>query len=106
MKILESIPLALIQLFIFFASIFYFVHGGDKIWEYVDYIIPLKRNIYFNSLFKEIDKVLKSIFFGHFLTAIITGILAGIGFYILRYPYALFLGVLTGFFQLIPFIGV
>jgi predicted PurR-regulated permease PerM len=105
-KILESIPLALIQLFIFFASTFYFVRDGDKLWEYVDCLIPLKRKHYFNSLFKEIDKVLKSIFVGHFLTAIITGILAGIGFYILGYPYAIFLGILTGFFQLIPFIGV
>ncbi len=32
-KILESIPLALIQLFIFFASTFYFVRDGDKLWE-------------------------------------------------------------------------
>jgi predicted PurR-regulated permease PerM len=85
-KILESIPLALIQLFIFFASTFYFVRDGDKLWEYVDYLIPLKRKHYFNSLFKEIDKVLKSIFVGHFLTAIITGILAGIGFIYTRIP--------------------
>jgi predicted PurR-regulated permease PerM len=103
--ILESVPMALLQLFIFFASTFYFVRDGDKLWEYVDYLIPYKRKHYFNTLFKEIDRVLKSIFIGHFLTAILTGILAGVGFYLLGYPYALFLGVLTGFFQLIPFIG-
>ncbi len=103
--ILESIPMALLQLFIFFASTFYFARDGDKVWEYVDYLIPAERKHYFNTLFKEVDRVLKSIFVGHFLTAILTGTLAGIGFYILGYPYALFLGVLTGFFQLIPFIG-
>lgn len=104
-KILESIPMALLQLFIFFASTFYFARDGDKIWEYIDIIIPSNRKHYFYNLFKETDKVLKSIFVGHFLTAIITGIIAGVGFYLLGYPYSLFFGVLTGFFQLIPFIG-
>lgn len=104
-NILKSIPFALLQLFIFFASTFYFARDGDKLWEYVNYLIPSKREHYFNRLFREADKVLKSIFVGHFLTGILTGILAGVGFYLLGYPYAVLFGILTGFFQLIPFIG-
>ncbi len=105
LNVLESVPMALLQLFIFFASTFYFARDGDKLWEYLDYLIPSDRKHYFNTLFEETDRVLKSIFIGHFLTAIITGTVAGIGFSLLGYPYALFLGILTGFFQLIPFIG-
>lgn len=103
--LLKSIPTVLLQLFIFFASTFYFARDGDRIWEYMDYIIPEDRKHYFKTLIKETDKVLKSIFFGHFVTAVITGVVAGIGFVILGYPYALFLGTLTGFFQLMPVVG-
>ena len=103
--LLKSIPTVLLQLFIFFASTFYFARDGDKIWEYLDYIIPDDRKHYFKTLIKETDRVLKSIFFGHFVTATITGIVAGVGFALLGYPYALFLGTLTGFFQLMPIVG-
>jgi predicted PurR-regulated permease PerM len=103
--LLKSIPTVLLQLFIFFASTFYFARDGDRIWDYLAYIIPEDRKHYFKTLLKEIDRVLKSIFFGHVVTAIITGIVAGIGFALLGYPYALFLGTLTGFFQLMPIVG-
>ena len=103
--LLKSIPTVLLQLFIFFASTFYFARDGDRIWEYLDYIIPDNRKHYFKTLVNETDRVLKSIFFGHFVTAIITGVVAGIGFALLGYPYPLFLGTLTGFFQLMPIVG-
>ena len=101
----KSIPTLLLQLFIFFASTFYFARDGNKIWGYLDYIIPDERKHYFKTLLKEIDLVLKSIFFGHFVTAALTGIVAGVGFWIMGYPYPLFLGTLTGFFQLMPIVG-
>lgn len=100
-----SIPTVAFQLFIFFAATFYFAKDGDRLWEYITFAIPDNRTHYFNSLFSETEKVLKSIFFGHFFTALLTGILAGVGFWIIGYPFASFLGILTGFFQLIPFIG-
>lgn len=102
---LKSIPTVLLQLFIFFAATFYFARDGDRIWEYMDYIVPENRKHYFKTLIKETDRVLKSIFFGHFVTAVITGVVAGIGFALLGYPYPLFLGTLTGFFQLMPVVG-
>lgn len=102
---IQSIPMIALELLIFFASTFYFVRDGDKLWEYVEFTIPNDRKHFFNNLFHEIDRVLKSIFYGHFLTALIIGIMAAIGFWILGYPYSVFLGVITGFFQLIPIIG-
>lgn len=102
---LQSIPMIALELLIFFASTFYFVRDGDKLWEYVEFAIPNDRKHFFNNLFQEIDRVLKSIFYGHFLTALIIGLMAAIGFWILGYPYSVFLGVITGFFQLIPIIG-
>lgn len=103
--LVQSIPNLALELFVFFAATFYFARDGDRLWEYVDFIIPHERKGFFDNLFRETDNVLKSIFFGHFLAAIIIGTLSGIGFYILGYPYPLFLGIITGFFQVIPFIG-
>lgn len=102
---LSSIPTIAFQLFIFFASTFYLAKDGDKLWEYINFAIPNHRSHYFDALFSETEKVLKSIFFGHFLTALLTGILGGVGFWLIGYSFASFLGILTGFFQLIPFIG-
>ena len=102
---LKSVPDILFELFIFFASTFYIAKDGDKLWEYITYAIPNEREHYFDTLFKEVEKVLKSIFVGHFLTSIIIGVMAGVGFAIIGYPFASLLGILTGFFQLIPFIG-
>ncbi|MDI6725229.1 MAG: AI-2E family transporter [Methanobacterium sp.] len=100
-----SIPTIAFQLFIFLASTFYFAKDGDKLLEYIKFAIPTDREHYFDTLFREVERVLKSIFFGHFLTAILTGIIGGVGFWIIGYPFPSFLGILTGFFQLIPFIG-
>ncbi len=103
--LLKSIPTVLLELFIFFASTFYFARDGDRIWEYLDYIVPEDRKHYFKTLIDETDRVLKSIFFGHVVTAALTGVVAGFGFFLLGYPYPLFLGTLTGFFQLMPVVG-
>lgn len=103
--IVQSIPMVALQLFIFTASTFYLAKDGDKILEYLRYALPQERRSFFRKLSEEVERVLKSIFYGHFLTALIIGIMAALGFYILGYPYALFLGILTGFLQLIPIIG-
>lgn len=103
--LVQSLPNLALQLFVFFAATFYLARDGDRVWKYVDFVIPHDRKGFFDNLFRETDNVLKSIFFGHFLTAIIVGAISGIGFYLLGYPYSLFLGIVTGFCQVIPFIG-
>ncbi len=102
---LQSIPILALQLFIFFASTFYLAKDGNKIVEYFRYALPQDRRNFFLRMSEEVERVLKSIFYGHFLTALIIGLMAAVGFYILGYPYSLFLGILTGFLQLIPIIG-
>lgn len=104
-SLVQSLPYLALQLFVFFTATFYLARDGHRLWKYVDFVIPHDRRGFFDNLFREVDNVLKSIFFGHFLTAIIVGAASGIGFYLLGYPYSLFLGILTGFCQVIPFIG-
>ncbi|KZX12311.1 AI-2E family transporter [Methanobrevibacter filiformis] len=103
--ILKSLPEVSLQLFILVASVFYFTRDGHKLNDYLISFIPDESHDYFFRMIKEIKIVLKSIFYGHFLTGIIIGIIAFIGYQILGYDYALFFGILTGVFQLIPILG-
>jgi predicted PurR-regulated permease PerM len=103
--LLQSLPNLALELFVFFAATFYLARDGDRLWSYVDMAIPHERKGFFQNLFRETDNVLKSIFYGHFLTAMLVGVISGVGFYLMGYPYALFLGILTGFTQVVPFIG-
>ncbi|HII84661.1 MAG TPA: AI-2E family transporter [Methanobacterium subterraneum] len=104
-SLVQSLPNLALELFVFFAATFYLARDGDRLWSYVDMAIPHERKGFFQNLFRETDNVLKSIFYGHFLTAMLVGVISGIGFYLLGYPYSLFLGILTGFTQVVPFIG-
>ena len=95
----------IIKLFVLFCSIYYFAKDGDSVWEYLFAFVPETHKDFFDKTINEIANVLKSIFFGHFLTAIIIGIMGGIGYYLLGYQFALLLGVITGILQLIPIFG-
>ncbi len=104
-EFVKDVPNALIKIFILVCSIYYFTKDGDNIWDYVFAFIPDNQKTFFDNVFNDVGEVLKSIFYGHFLTAIIIGVMAAIGYYILGYPFILFIGVVTAFFQLLPVLG-
>lgn len=102
---LTDIPDLLVKILVLAFSTFYFARDGDKCWDYIFLFVPEDQYDFFNKMFAHIKDVLKSIFYGHFLTSIIIGIFAYIGYGLLGYPYPVFLGILTGVFQLIPILG-
>lgn len=101
----KKLPFISLELFILLASIFYFTRDGDKCFNYVKSFVSENNMNFFNKTILEVENVLKSIFYGHFLTSLIIGIIAAVGYSLLGYPYGIFLGVITGIFQLIPIIG-
>ncbi len=105
LSILSSMPIIGLQLFILFASAFYFARDGDRIIDYISSTLPTEKRPFMSRMITETERVLKSIFYGHFLTAFIIGLMAVTGFQVLGYPYAIFVGFLAGFLQLIPVIG-
>lgn len=94
-----------LDLFILVCSVFYFVRDGDNCLNFIKSFIPDDSVEFFDKTVDDVKDVLKSIFYGHFLTAVIIGIFGCIGYYILGYPFGIFLGVLTGILQLIPIFG-
>ncbi|WP_297982986.1 AI-2E family transporter [uncultured Methanobrevibacter sp.] len=104
-SMIKSFSDILLQLFVLICSIFYFTRDGDHVWEYVFAFIPDEHKPFFDKTFGEVADVLKSIFYGHFLTAVIIGVMGGVGYFLLGYKFALFLGIVIGIFQLIPIFG-
>ena len=94
-----------LDLFILVCSVFYFVRDGDNCLDFIRSFVPDDSKHFFDNTLKSIENVLKSIFYGHFLTSVIIGIFGCIGYSILGYPFGIFLGVLTGILQLIPVFG-
>ncbi len=94
-----------LDLFILVCSVFYFVRDGDKCISFIRDFVPDDSKEFFDNTLESVKDVLRSIFYGHFLTSVIIGIFGGIGYSLLGYPYGIFLGVLTGILQLIPIFG-
>ena len=94
-----------LDLFILVCSVFYFVRDGDNCISFIKSFVPDDSKDFFDNTVKSIEDVLRSIFYGHFLTSVIIGIFGCIGYSLLGYPYGIFLGVITGILQLIPIFG-
>lgn len=88
-----------VDLFILFASIYYFIRDGDNCYDFVESFIPQESKDFFERTVNSVKEVLKSIFYGHFLTSLIIGIIAAVGYSLLGYSQGVFLGVLTGIFS-------
>lgn len=104
-KFLGSLMNITLDLFILVCSVFYFARDGDKCLEFVRSFVPLDSIDFFENTVESVKDVLRSIFYGHFLTSLIIGIFAAIGYSLLGYPFGIFLGVITGILQFIPVFG-
>lgn len=104
-KFASSLMNIVLDLFILVCSVFYFVRDGDNCIEFVKSFVPDDSKKFFDNTLESVRDVLRSIFYGHFLTSVIIGIFGAIGYSILGYPYGIFLGVITGILQLIPVFG-
>ena len=104
-KFASSLMNITMDLFILVCSVFYFVRDGDNCLNFIRDFVPDDSKDFFDNTVESVKDVLRSIFYGHFLTSVIIGIFAAIGYSLLGYPYGIFLGVITGILQLIPVFG-
>ncbi|HMK54360.1 MAG TPA: AI-2E family transporter, partial [Methanobacteriaceae archaeon] len=103
--LVSSIPALAAQILILIFSVFYFARDGDKVLQYIKDVIPDKDNDFYQQIFDSAVDVLKSIIVGNAIPAAILGVLSGILYYFLGYPYALLLAIISGIAMFIPIIG-
>ncbi len=86
-------------------SIFYFARDGDKIVQYIKDVVPDKDKSFYREVLNGADDVLKSIIVGNIIPAVILGVLSGVLYYFLGYPYVILLAIISGIAMFIPIIG-
>lgn len=84
-NLVENIMKGVLQLLIFFFSLFFFLKDGKEISKNLRKIVPLRQDIE-DKLFLEIKRVIKSIISVLFIIAVLEGIIAFIGFYLFGIP--------------------
>ena len=104
-KFVSSMMNVTLDLFILVCSVFYFVRDGSDFLQFIRSFVPDDSKDFFDKTVQSVKDVLRSIFYGHFLTSVIIGIFGAIGYSLLGYPFGIFLGVITGILQLIPVFG-
>lgn len=103
-KIIFDFPIILLNIFVVFFSLFYFLRDKDSIIEYLKEILPFSKDIQ-ERLFKHTSDVTYSILYGQVVVGIIQGIIAGIGFFLFGVPNALFLTFIAVILGILPIIG-
>lgn len=86
-------------------SIFYFAKDGDKLIQYIKGILPDNDKDFYHQILDSADHVLKSIIVGNLVPAVILGILSGIPYFLLGYPYVILLAIISGIAMFVPIIG-
>lgn len=102
---ISSIPGFAAQMLILIFSVFYFARDGDKVVQYIKDVIPDKDQEFYQKVFDSADDVLKSIIVGNVIPAAILGVISIVLYFLLGYPYAILLGIISGIAMFIPIIG-
>jgi predicted PurR-regulated permease PerM len=102
--LLLSIPLFFLDVTIMFIVLFYFLRDGDVFLKKLKSVLPFDKK-HTKEMFYSLHNMFDALLYGQIITAIIQGIIGGIGFYIFGVNNALFWGMIMVFLSILPFIG-
>ena len=103
-EFIESISGMVLGLFVMFFTLFYIVRDGETIKKSLSDLVPLNDE-YKTRLIEDIDKVTRGVINGQVLTAVIQGIVGGLGFFIFGVPNPIFWGFIMVILAIIPLLG-
>lgn len=103
-KIFSSTTQLVLNTFIFFLSLYYFLVNRESLHTEMLNLSPLANEID-EKLFQRIINTIRSVVFGVMMVALIQGTVAGIGMLIFGVPGSLLWGALAGLAGLIPLLG-
>jgi predicted PurR-regulated permease PerM len=102
--IFVNLPVLILQAFVTFFAMFYFLRDGKTIIEYFKGILPFKA-AFKEKFFVRFREMTGGVIYGNFIVGIIQGITAGIGYYIFGVQGAFVLMLASIFVSIFPFIG-
>ncbi len=99
-----SLPSILLSFFVMIFLTYYLFKDGNKFLEIFRKIIPLKTSMK-DKLYEKFKITTKALIYGVLLTAVVQGLVAGIGYFIFKISSPLLFGFITMIGSLMPFLG-
>lgn len=102
--LLSNSAVAVTQTIIMLFLLFFLFRDGEKAVRYLYHLLPMEESEA-KTLVKGVEDTILATFLGHFLVAVIQGLVAGVVFALLGVGDAALLGVLTAIAAVIPYFG-
>ena len=83
-------------------ALFFFFRDGEKITNFIRDLVPMESR-HKDDVLSRLYETVSAVVQGTLTTAVVQGLLAGLGYWILNVPFTVFLGCLTAFLSLLPF---
>ena len=103
-ELLISIPKLLVNLFIIFFTMFYFLTDGKKVINNFNKYLNMHRRKYLIVL-KRFKEIMHGVVFGYLMVAFIQGLFAMLGFLLFGVPSPFFWGTIVALLALVPVLG-
>lgn len=84
--------------------VYYLLKDGGRLVEWLVDIAPMENSVC-NRLFDRIDQTTRSVIVGHFLVAVLQGLVGGIGLFVAGIPNVIFWTFVMVVFALLPLVG-
>jgi putative heme transporter len=104
-RFLQGILSIFIQVVVVLTMTLFWLLSSPKLKPFVVGLFPAGLQSQASSVFTSIGRAFGGYVYGTLVRMVVIGTLSGIGLAILQVPYALLLGVLAGFTELIPYLG-
>ncbi len=101
---IRSIPGFLLNTFVTFFLLYYFLKEGSRIIDNVKKLMPISKN-HKDIVIKEFKRVTSAVVYGLILIGLVVGIFASLGFYIFKVPNPILWGMITIVVSVLPGIG-
>jgi predicted PurR-regulated permease PerM len=103
-NIFSNVAAFVLDFFVMLVTLFYFLRDGDRIGKLLIEVSPLKTADE-RHLYRTFQKVNGAIFFGTFVSALVQGVLGGLGFAFFGIGAPVLWGTIMGFLALFPILG-
>ena len=85
---------------------FYLLRDFDRITTAIDGLIPKRLRPTARGFAGEYDRLLSRYLRGQVATSVITGLITGMGLYVVGFPYAFILGTTVAILGVVPYLGI
>ncbi|HNV93555.1 MAG: putative inner membrane protein [Candidatus Methanofastidiosum methylothiophilum] len=104
-KTMGQLHMTLLNLVILMLSLYYFLSERASIENFVRKALPPSYYKDIHEILQPINGVMEELMYGNIMSALITGLLSIIGFYVLGVQYSFLLGLLVGLASFLPIVG-